>query len=165
MILTSTQLSTLKAWIVANRSSAYDQATVNELNTLASPDFTVFKTNVSMKRVGDNFVGTELAGLSSLNHTRLQTVVILSTTGVNPSLSDRRAFFNDIFSGAGGVNTRAQLLTLWKRLATVGEKLFATGTGSDASPATMSSRIINDDLVYTEGLITLQNVVDAASAA
>jgi hypothetical protein len=36
------------------------------------------------------------------------------------------------------VNTRAALLALWKRLATRGEKLYATGTGSDAVPGTLT---------------------------
>lgn len=62
-----------------------------------------------------------------------------------------RAFFDDVFSGAGGTNTRAALLVLWKRLATRIEKLFATGTGSDAVPAT---------LVF-EGEVSVQDIIEA----
>lgn len=143
--LTLGQLQTLKNDIAAdpvlnaqpnNSDGAF--AIAAAYNLPASPTFTVWKTNVSIREVGDNMVGTELAGLSSLNHTRLLTVVTLSTGGINPSLADRRAFFDDIFSGAGGAQTRAKLLILWKRPATRAEKLFATGTGSDASPATMT---------------------------
>jgi hypothetical protein len=68
-------------------------------------------------------------------------VVVLSQTGINPSLADRRQFFDDIFSGAGGVNTRANLLALWKELATRAQKLFSTGTGTDAAPATTAANI------------------------
>lgn len=110
-------------------------------NGTASPSFTVWKKQVGITEVGDNINGTELAGLTSGNNTRLQTVVALSANGVNPSLPDRRAFFDDIFSGAGGTITRAQLLALWKRLATYAQKLFSTGTGSDASPATTAVNI------------------------
>jgi len=49
-----------------------------------------------------------------------------------------RSGITDIFSGVGGATTRAQLLAVVKRNATRAEKLFATGTGSDASPATMA---------------------------
>jgi hypothetical protein len=87
--------------------------------------------------VGDNIIGSELAGLTSINLTRLQTILQLSPGGLNPSLADRRAFFDDVFSGAGGAGTRAKLLILWKRSATRAEKLFAVGTGSDATPASL----------------------------
>ena len=63
---------------------------------------------------------------------------MLSPSGVNPSLAERRAFFDEVFSVAAGATTRAQLLALWKRPATRTEKIFATGTGSDASPATLT---------------------------
>lgn len=111
----------------------------NALNLTANPDFIVWKkTPVSITDIGDNIVGTELAGLTSTNLSRLQTVVALSGNGVNPSLADRRAFFDDIFSGAGGTATRAKLAILWRRKALRIEKILATGTGSDASPATLS---------------------------
>ncbi len=161
MPLTSAQLQSLKTDInndatlsafPNNSDGAFSIAAI--YNTQASPNFTVWKTNVSIKEVGDNLVGTDLAGLTTANHTRLQTVAILSTDGINPSLADRRAFFDDIFSGAGGAATRAKLLTLWKRLATRVEKLYATGTGSDASPATL----------VVEGPISFQDVQTARSA-
>jgi hypothetical protein len=108
---------------------------------LASPPWTTWKKLVSISEVGDKVNGGELAGLTSLNNTRLQTVVLLSPGGVNPSLADRRQFFDDIFSGAGGATTRGNLLALWKRLASYAQKLFSTGTGSDAAPATTAANI------------------------
>jgi hypothetical protein len=76
------------------------------------------------------------------------------SAGVNPSLIDVRQMFDDIFSGAGGTNTRANLLALWKRLATRGEKIFATGTGSDPSPGTLTF----------EGNISYQDVEQARAS-
>jgi hypothetical protein len=160
-MLTSSQQLTLKNAIIAdgtlnsfpNNSDGAD-AIAQELNKASNPAFIVWKTNVQIEDVGNNIVGTEIAGLSSLNNTRLQTIVQLSSRGVNPSFSDRRAFFDDIFSGAGGVNTRARLLALWKRTATKVEKLFATGTGSDASPATLSF----------EGNLNYQDVEEARNS-
>lgn len=145
MPLTTTQLVTLAANIraavdapvVTALANGNDNEIARLYNLDASPAFTVWKTSVTINAIGDKINGTELAGLSSLNTTRLQAVVMLSPAGVNPSLIDRRQFFDDIFSGAGGTTTRAQLLALWKRFATRAEKLYATGTGSDASPATL----------------------------
>jgi hypothetical protein len=135
MALTPAQLTTLKADIAANsdlnsqpNNSDGNLAIANLYNLNASPNFTVWKAS---------FNAAELAGLSTLNNTRLQSLAMYLAAGVNASRADTRAFFDDIFSGAGGVNTRAALLILWKRLAKRGEKLFATGTGSDASPATL----------------------------
>lgn len=160
MNLTSAQLATMKADIAANsdlntkpNTADGNFAIANLYNLTASPTFTVWKTNVPITEVGDKFNGTELAGLTTGNQTRLQTIALYSQAGVNPSLADRRAFFDDVFSGAGGTTTRAQLLVLWKRLALRGERLYATGTGSDASPGTLS--------LTAFGAVTLQNVNDA----
>ena len=106
-------------------------------NALAGGPFVVWKSLVSLNAVGMSISFAELANLTSLNTTRLQTIFQLSPLGINPYLADRRAAFDDIFSGAGGAVTRPALLALWKRSATVAEKLFATGTGSDAAPATL----------------------------
>jgi hypothetical protein len=161
MALTAQQLQTLKADILAdpalnaqpnNSDGAF--AIAAAYNLAASPAFTVWKTNVSIKQVGDKFNGTELAGLTTGNQTRLQTIASFSVDGVNPSLPDRRQFFDDVFSGAGGANTRANLLALWKRTATRAEKLFATGTGSDQFPATMSF----------EGTLSFQDVLIARNS-
>jgi hypothetical protein len=158
MPLTSQQLATLRAAIdgdpalaaIPNNSDGAVEI-AHAFNLAASPVFTVWKSNVPTRTVGEAFSASELAGLTSLNHTRLQTLAIYLTAGVNPSLASIRAFFDDIFSGAGGTNTRAALLALWKRTATRAEKLYATGTGSDASPATLTF----------EGAITYPDVQEA----
>ena len=152
--LTTAQYQTLKAAIVAdptlsaqplNSDGAF--AIAAALNAVASPAFTVWRTNVSIGDVGKNFNGAELAGLTTGNQSRLQTIAQYAAAGINPSLADQRAFFDDVFSGAGGTITRGKLLILWKRLATRFEKLYATGTGSDASPATL---VIEGSLVYQD---------------
>lgn len=145
MPMTAQQLTTLRAHIDAspdlsafpnNGDGNYQIARL--LNLAASPNFTVWKSNVPIGDVGKAFNGGELAGLTTGNQSRLQTLAVYLADGVNPSLASSRQFFDDVFSGSGGANTRAALLVLWKRLATRGEKLFATGTGSDASPATLT---------------------------
>jgi hypothetical protein len=144
MALTPAQKTTLKAHIAASSDlNIYPNNTDGNvevtrlLNLAASPAFTVWKNAVTIGDVGKAFNATELAGLTQLNHVRLQTLAIYLAGGVAPFLASIRAFFDDIFSGAGGTNTRAALLVLWKRLASRVEQLFATGTGSDAVPATL----------------------------
>lgn len=144
MALTAAQLQTLKAAIAADPTlnsypnttdGAYDMSVY--LQTATSPAFIVWRSTVGITETGKQFNGTEWAGMTSANHTRLQTVAQWLTDGYNAALADVRAMFNDIWSGAGGTTTRANLLALWKRTANKGEKIFATGTGSDASPATL----------------------------
>ena len=154
--MTPAQLTTLKAAIAAETDVAFvafrlggSTGSMAEWYSLPDPAFVVWKTNVSVNSVGDNMVGTEFAGLTSLNATRLQTIAQYSPSGINPSMADRRQFFDDVFSGAGGVLTRAKLLILWKRMALRGEKLYATGTGTDTTPATLAfeGRITNSDVL------------------
>ena len=161
MSLTQAQLTTLKADIAADpvlslvRRRRTDRQPLQQRTTSMRTRPLPCGKPMSRSRVGNNIVATDLAGLSTLNSTRLQTVVILSQEGINASLPDRRAIFDDIFSGAGGAATRAKLLVLWKQLATRAEKLYATGTGSDASPATMTF----------QGEIMMQDVQDAWAIA
>jgi len=145
MALTAGQLTILKAAILADGALAAQPNTPDgafaiavALNAIASPSFTVWKTSVPVSEVGEAMVSTEVSGLTTANTNRLQVMVQYSGGVFNPSRPDTRAGFDSIFSGAGGVNTRALMLALWKRLATRAEKVFATGTGSDASPATLT---------------------------
>lgn len=142
--LTNAQALTLKAAITANptwaafpmNSDGYFNLAL-ELNLRAVPDFTVWRTNVPVAQVGIAFNSSELAGLTTANTNRLQVMSSYSGGSFNPSQADVRAGFDTVFSGAGGTLTRAALLILWKRLATNVEKVLATGTGSNAAPATM----------------------------
>lgn len=150
--LTTQQLQTLKTYIANtpalnalpnNPDGNFEIA--RQLNLPASPVFIVWKTNVPISTIGINFNAAELATRSTADNTRLQTIAQYLPGGINPSLLDHRNFFDDIFSGVGGSNTRAKLLALWKRSATAFEKLYATGTGSDGSPATL---VIEGEINY-----------------
>ncbi len=159
MALTSAQNTTLKAYIEAdgtlnafplNSDGAFNIAKL--LNLEESPVFTVWRTNVPNGEVGDGFDAGEVGNLTTANTSRLSAFADYSPDGVNPSLPDRRAFFDDVFS-VGGV-TEAKLLIVWKRLSTRGEAVFATGTGSDAVPA----------LLDFEGNLSLSDVETARNS-
>jgi hypothetical protein len=106
-------------------------------NLLSSPDYTVWEGNVSLEEVGTNLDGVELGNLTTANSNRLAVFFQTNTGGAVPSRLDHRAFFDDVFSGAGGATTRANLLLVWKRLSLRIEELLASGTGTDPDPATM----------------------------
>lgn len=123
-------------------------------NTLASPNFTVWKTSVTVGEIGKTWLQSDVSGLTTANTNRLNVMEAYSGGFFNPSSADVRQAFADIFSVAGASGTRTALTALWKRLATRAEKLFANttnGNGADATPA---------NLVY-EGSITISDVLAA----
>jgi hypothetical protein len=142
-MLTPAQMQTLKTNIIAdpilaawpnNTDGAFEIA--KAYNLQASPNFTLWKQSVTIVEIGRAMRSVDVAGLTTANSTRLQVIAQYSGNVFNPALTDTRAAFDDIFSVAGAAPTRANLLALYKRFATRIEKLFAVGTGTDASPAT-----------------------------
>lgn len=156
--LTTAQKITLKADIIAKQAVGQplfgitdDQAIAAWYSATASPAFIVWKNSVTTREIGEAMNSSEVGGLTTANTSRLQVMQMYSGGVFNPSKADTRAGFDGVFSGAGGVLTRAALLALYKRSAKQLEKLFATGTGTDAVPATL----------VVEGSITAQEVSDA----
>lgn len=143
MALTNDQLATLAADIAAdpafsgvphNSDGAWLVAAAYNLQ--ASPDFYVWRTSVltSECKLAMNWV--EYISRSDAERDAWQ--FMLSNGEINAADANVRQGIQDIFSGPQGAVTRAALVALAKRLATRAEKLFASGTGSEASPATMA---------------------------
>lgn len=150
--LTTQQLSTLRTWLLANAANLSEQQAADALN--ATTTFVVWKNSVAINEIGEAFVGSEFAGLTTANTSRLQAFAqFLTSNIVRPSNANVRAVFDNVFSGAGGAGTRTALDALWRRNATLAESLLATGTGTTLSPATLSSN--------GQGLVTVDNVIDA----
>lgn len=154
--MTPEQLAALRAHIDASpdlsalpntTDGAIEAATL--LNLPANPAFIVWKSSVSKNEVGKAFQASALAAITAGNNDKLANFAAWNET-VYPWRQDQRDFFNDVFSVAAGATTRANLLALWKRAATRAEKLFATGTGSDASPGTLTfDGVVSWPDVYT----------------
>ena len=155
MALTPAQLQTLKAAIAAETDPAFipfrqagdEQGMANWYNQPST--FVVWRTSVPLSDVAANVDGVELVGLTAVKLAAYQSLLLAGS--VNPSKDRLRAGFDQVFSAAGGATTRPLLLALWKRFALRGEKVYATGTGSDATPG----------LLAFEGQITAQNISDA----
>ena len=143
MALTTAQLIVLRDNIAAdpafasvphNSDGAFLVAAA--YNSQAVPDFTVWKSSVSTAECKQAMVWTEFIGRSSGE--QAAWTFMLSNGTINPADANVRQGIQDIFSGPGCATSRANLVVIAKRLATRAEKLFATGTGSSASPGTMA---------------------------
>jgi hypothetical protein len=143
--MTPAQLTTLKNFINADPTlsavpagSDGDYFIAEQLNKEVAPAFIVWRTDVRAEEIGNAWIGTDIDGMSALNMQRLQLLLDSAPTGVfNMSRADRRAGFENPFGTNQNNASRVAMREAWKRPATVFEKLFATGTGSSASPATM----------------------------
>jgi hypothetical protein len=153
-MLTPAQSATLKADILADSALAAQPmnadghfAIAAAYNLAASPAFWVWRSlvpkgdfvnNVGPDGTTFNWTGNGFITRSVGEQTAWREV-FNGTSAVNPSLANVRQAFADIFSGTGNAAAnRTHLLAIARRTATRAEKLFAVGTGSTASPATMA---------------------------
>ena len=151
--MTPEQTAILRAIVLAEPSlqtainSADDAAIANWCNALANPAHYVKKTLLSRHDIltSTSGEGTTFAWAGTAYITRSQgerdafREMFNSTGTVNPSLPNIQAAFNDIFSGTGGgLSNRTHIAAMSKRQSTNAEKALATGTGSLASPATLT---------------------------
>jgi hypothetical protein len=157
-MLTPEQYTALKADILADPVLAAKPMTddghfavADAYNLLASPSFTVWRTDVPTRDCKKAVVWTEFISRSAGERDAFQ--FMLSNGTLNAADVNVRQGIADIFSGPSGVASRTSLLAIAKRLSTRVEKLFATGTGSDAVPATM----------VFEGSLNFQDVAIARS--
>jgi hypothetical protein len=169
-MLTPAQLTTLKADINADpvlstfpNNDDSNFAIADAYNLVASPDFWVWRSKVTKSElvtsIGPdgttfNWTGNGFITRSAGEQTAWQEL-FNGTQSVNASLTNVRQAFADIFSGTGNAAAnRTHLLAVARRKATRAEKLFATGTGSAGSPATLTF----------EGNLSFQDVSQARNS-
>lgn len=165
MELSLAQKQTLKTWLTTNASGLNNEEAAALLNAFPTPDFWVWRTNVSKAEIVQktsidgttfNWVGNGFITRSVGELTAWQEM-FNGSQAINPSLANVRTAFSDIFSGTGNAAAnRTHLLTVARRKATVAEKLFAAGTGTTASPAVMG--------VGAEGEVTGDDVSEALNS-
>lgn len=134
-----------------NSDGAY--AVAAAYNLPASPEFIVWRTSVSQDEIMQN--GFDWVRVDNLSVGKARIWEWLFNNGnrsINPSKINVRAGIDAVWKGgAADLAVRAAVYVHCKRSANVLEKLFSTGTGSDASPATMA----------VEGSIPYNEVVSA----
>lgn len=157
-MLTTAQGLTLKTDILADpafasvpNNSDGNFLIASAYNAVIAPAFRVWRTNVPTTDCKTAMVWTEYIARSAGERDAWQ--FMLSNGFLNAADPNVRQGIQDIFSGPGGVTSRTNLANIAKRDATRAEKLFSTGTGTEALPATMSF----------EGFLSFQDVQDARS--
>jgi hypothetical protein len=159
MALTNEQLATLKAAIAAEtdpdfvqaRTDGNNAAIANFYNEKATPNFIVWKTGVTEAEILRN--GMEWTRVDNLGVGQARIWEWMFKFGsIDASKDNIRAGIDAVWVGTqADLNVRTAVYVHCKRTATRGEKLFSTGTGSDASPAKVSF----------EGNLSSQDVLEA----
>lgn len=140
--MTPAQLATLKADILNDPALAAQPMTsdgafaiADAYNAPASPAFQVWRTRVSAEEIMSNgFVWTAVDGLTNGKARIWEWMTRYNF--INPSKPNVRQGIQDCFGAASQMVTG--ILPHCRRAATRVERLFATGTGSEAQPGTMS---------------------------
>lgn len=156
MALTNQQLLTLKADLAANAAEfagVFDAEIADAYNLPANPAWTVWRSAVDATEYRAAIIGGSGATqLDALTASKRDSLFWAVSDTLNPSDADVRAALDDF---CGSQNTlKAAIATAHKRTSTRAEKLFSTGTGSVASPATMGF----------EGSLTYQDIEAAKNA-
>lgn len=140
MSLTTTQIATLRADILADpalvqyAADARPNMIVAAYNSPAAPTFRVWRTDVKPSDIATAFVWTEIDALAA-GKARIWEWMRLALV-LNCGIANIRQGLNDAFSAT--TSTKLAVLAVIKRDATRAEELFATGTGSDGAPGTMT---------------------------
>lgn len=159
-MLTPAQLTTLKSHILANSSAFADGPftgqTVAQVaalpgsesriqiarwyNLTATGPFVVWRTSVTWDEIMLNGMDWARVDNLSVGKARIWDWMFQNQSRTfNPSKSNIRTGIDATWVGtAPDLAVRAAVYVHCKRAATNGEKVFATGTGSDAAPATMA---------------------------
>jgi hypothetical protein len=128
-MLTTQQLATMKADILANpdlnskpnnSDGAFEIARLYNLD--ASPNFTVWKTNVQINDVGKKFNGTELAGLTTGNQTRLQTLAMYLAGRGQSDAAGLPAIFRRCIQRRGRGNHSGKLISVMETAGVEGRE-------------------------------------------
>lgn len=112
-----------------------DPAIADYYNQLAAPDFYVWRTAIWPSEYREAIVWTEVDQLLDGKARIFEWITNRLASPIDASKPNIRQGIQDAFSAAA--STRAALIAIAKRKASRAEKLLATGTGSQAVPATM----------------------------
>jgi hypothetical protein len=145
-MLTDEQKVTLKAYIqgVPELNTLYVDGNLtglaDSLNATTSPAYTLWRTSVTQDEIMQNgFDWTRVDNLSVGKARIWEWMFDNQEVIINPSKANVRAGIDAVWVGtAADLAVRAAVYVHCKRLASVFEKVFATGVGSDANPALLT---------------------------
>lgn len=155
-MLTPTQRAALKVFVEADPTlnqipHSYDGAfaLAYALQAIAVPDFIVWRTSVTQDEIMQNGFDWMRVDNLSVGKARIWEWLFDNESAVfNPSKPNVRAGVDECWKGTtADLAVRAAIYVHCKRPANLLEKLFATGDGSDAIPATMT---VEGSISYNE---------------
>lgn len=151
--MTPAQLTTLAAAIRADTDPAVIAAlAIGNVTGLVAlyndaSTFIVWRSSIPVEEYRDAITWTEVDALTTGSKYRIwEWLTGNMTLPLEPSKATVRAGLADCW--ASNTTTRTNLLAISKRAATKAEKVFATGTGTTASPGALG----------WEGLLTIEDV-------
>lgn len=158
----STQALALKNFVLADpvlnliphtADGAY--AIADALKANASPDFIVWRTSVTKDEIMQNgFDWTQVDNTTVGKACIWEWMFDNGSASINPSKLNIRTGIDEAWKGtAAMLLVRDAVYVHCKRKANILEKLFATGTGSTVSPATM---VIEGTINYIEVFDAMQ---------
>lgn len=148
LIILRDYIATVPEWAALPNTPDNAFLIADGLNAPAAGPYIVWRTSVTAQEVMSNgFVWT---AVDSMTNGKARIWDWMTRFGsFNPSKPNIRQGLQDAFGAASAMANG--ILPHLKRSASVAEKLYATGAGSDASPATMTQ----------EGNVTYQQVQEA----
>ena len=140
-------ITSVPEWAALPQNSDTAYYIAEQLNKDSVPSYIVWKTSVQADEIMRNGLDWTRVDNLTVGKARIWDWMT-RLDSLNPSKINIRAGIDATWVGtAADLAVRAVVYTHCKRPATVVEKLFATGTGTDASPATMG---YEGPLPYTE---------------
>ena len=151
LLILSQDISTKPEFFSLPNNSDAGTTIADWYNTTATPAFIVWRTSVAPVEIMSNgFRWSDIDVMTAGKYRIWQLMAGLEA--INPSKANVRQGLNDAFTA--GTPMMLAIAPHLRRSATRVEKLFATGTGTDASPATM---VLEDALTYAD-VITARNL-------
>jgi len=148
--MTPTQIAELRIALVGDPALAgaiaagQDNVITSAYNAPNAAGDKCWRTALSAAEIDDAVNRTELIGRSAGE--RDAFALLLSRDTLDTSRANVRQGFQDIFSGAGGDNTRTALVAAAQRVMTRAERLFATGPVGGAFTCTFEGNVTDADV-------------------
>ena len=152
LVLKAAILAETDATFVAYRAQGATGAIANWYNEATSPAWIVWRTDVPPEEYRDAITWTEVDALTAGRARIWEWITQGMMAPLNAGSANVRTGLADCW--ASNTTTRTSLLAACKRTATKAEKLFSTGTGSTATPATLG----------WEGTLSADDIVRALAA-
>lgn len=142
MSLTTEQRATLKAHILANQAlgtwvqDRRDDLIAAHYNEPASPAFIVWRTSISKDEVyGNGFTWAQIDNVNEPRWRIWRELFDNDARTMNPSKANVRQGVAEVWTGTAAKElVRDYVFGKCKRTVNRAERLFATGTGTDATP-------------------------------